>query len=65
VPNLISPSVSRILFLVLATLAFLVSPKDAVAQKVPYTNNTADAGSRSEMRVDPSTLALGFQFSLG
>jgi hypothetical protein len=29
------------------------------------TNNTVDSGSRSGMRVDPSTLALGFQLSLG
>ena len=62
---LISPSVSRILFLVLAILAFLVGPESSFAQKVPYTNNTADAGLRSEMKVDPSTLALSFELSLG
>jgi RHS repeat-associated protein len=63
--HLLGPLPSRILFLVVAILTFLTGPETSFAQQVGYTNNTADAGLRSEMRVDPSTLALGFQLSLG
>src|SRR3712207_2375287 len=49
--------------LILACL--LAGARSSSAQKVEDTKNTPDAGLRGEMRVDPTTLALSFQLSLG
>ncbi len=49
----------------LALVCLIAGARPSFAQKVEDTKNTPDSGLRGEMRVDPTTLALGFQLSLG
>ena len=49
----------------LLCISLLLLPVSVLAQSVQNTQNSADSALRSGMRVDPSTLGLSFQLSLG